>query len=111
MATFSEKVIADEYKIHIKDLKEWSSGNLTAVSKIWMKMFDHEMWVLCVWSYLPSHMLMFISQNCGGTVLEATSRLSSNAKAHALKELEGHTGDMDCEAKVDDDEMGSNNAH
>ena len=43
MATFSEKVIAGEYKIHIKDLKEWSSGNLTAVSKIWMKMFDHAM--------------------------------------------------------------------
>ena len=55
---------------------------------------------------------MFVSCNCGGTVLEATSHLSSNAKACALKELEGHTGDMDSEAEVDDDdEMGSNNAH
>ena len=43
MVTFSEKAIADEYKIHIKDLKEWSSGNLTVVSKIQMKMFDHTM--------------------------------------------------------------------
>ena len=57
-------------------------------------------------------MLTFISWNCGGTVLEATSCLSSNAKACALKELEGCTGDIDSEAKVDDDdEMGSNNAH
>ena len=63
-------------------------------------------------SHLPRHMLTFISWNCGGTVLEATSHLSSNAKACALKELEGRTGDMDSEAKVDDDdEMGSNNAH
>ena len=63
-------------------------------------------------SYLPRHMLTFISQNCGGTVLEATCHLSSNAKAHALKELEGCTGDMDSEAEFnDDDEMGSNNAH
>ena len=55
--------------------------------------------------------ILFISCNCGGTVLEATSCLSSNAKAHALKELEGCTGDMDSEAEVNDDnEMGSNNA-
>lgn len=40
MATFSEKAIADEYKIHIKDLKEWSSGNPVVVTKIRMKMFD-----------------------------------------------------------------------
>ena len=45
----------------------------------------------------------FIRHNCGGTVLEATSRLSSDAKARALKELEGHTGDTDSEAEVDDD--------
>ena len=45
----------------------------------------------------------FIRRNCSGTVLEATSRLSSDAKACALKELEGHTGDTDSEAEVDDD--------
>ena len=45
----------------------------------------------------------FIRRNCGGTVLEATSRLSSDAKARALKELEGCTGDTDSEAEVDDD--------
>lgn len=45
----------------------------------------------------------FIRRNCGGTVLEATSRLSSDAKARALKELEGCTGDTDSEAEVNDD--------
>ena len=56
--------------------------------------------------------ILFVSCNCGGTVLEATSCLSSNAKARASKELEGRTGDMDSEANVDDDdEMGSNDAH
>lgn len=45
----------------------------------------------------------FIRRNCGGTVLEATSCLSSDAKARALKELEGRTGDTDSEAEVDDD--------
>ena len=40
MATFSEKAIAAKYKIHINEIKEWSSSNPTVVSKICMKMFD-----------------------------------------------------------------------
>ena len=43
MATFSEKAIAAEYKIHINEIKEWSSSNPTVVSKICMKMFDRAM--------------------------------------------------------------------
>ena len=40
MATFSEKAITAKYKIHIKEIEEWSSGNPTAVRKIHMKMLD-----------------------------------------------------------------------
>ena len=64
--------------------------------------------VHCRFSSFSSHLYIcsvsFLSRNCGGTVLEATSRLSSSAKAHALKELEGRTGDTDSEAERDDDQ-------
>jgi hypothetical protein len=41
----------------------------------------------------------YYSRSAGALNLEATSRVSNDAKRHAQQELEGRTGDTDSEAE------------
>ena len=43
--------------------------------------------------------MVFRSCNAGATPFEAKPHMTEEAKARAKKELEGHTGDTDSEAK------------
>jgi hypothetical protein len=43
--------------------------------------------------------LILHSRNASATPLKAKPRMTDEAKAHAKKELKGHTGDTDSEAE------------
>lgn len=95
-AVFNEKAGEDNFKAHLKDLTEWNKGNTLVIGKIRNKLFERTLYVIPYASVL-SALTQPYSHSAGTLSLEATSRVSNDAKLRAQQELEGRTGDTDSE--------------
>ena len=95
-AVFNEKAGEDKFKAHLKDLTDWNKGNPVVIGKICNKFFERALYVITYASIL-SVLTCPSSHSAGALSLEATSRVSNDAKLCAQQELEGRTGDTDSE--------------
>ena len=95
-AVFNEKAGEDKFKAHLKDLTDWNKGNPVIIGKIRNKFFERALYVITYASIL-SVLTCPSSRSAGALSLEATSRVSNDAKLRAQQELEGRTGDTDSE--------------
>jgi hypothetical protein len=102
-AVFNEKAGEENFKTHLKDLTEWNTGNTVVIGKIRNKLFERALYVISYASVL-SVLTQPCSRSAGALGLEATSRVSNDAKHRAQQELEGRTGDTDSEEEEEHSE-------